>query len=130
MKKAVIIMLTLSLIFSLTGCIYSEADMKASYNSGYDAGYEKGKTMGYDDGWADGYTDGYKERESESWSESSESYNPVIDAAWQSGFMDLDDELEKIYEYFEGEGSKQEAIDAIDNAIDIYYAYRDAVDCG
>lgn len=54
--KRVVIMLCVALVTVLSGCGYSEDDIKDARLSGYKSGYEEGYDVGYKDGYDDGYT--------------------------------------------------------------------------
>ena len=60
MKKGIVLVLALALVFSLVGCGYSQKELDSAYDKGYDAGYAWGTDIGYDDGYNVGFDDGYE----------------------------------------------------------------------
>lgn len=80
MKKLLLILLCLSLLFSLTAC-YSEQDIENSYNKGYD----KGKSAGYDEGYYDGYDAAYYDGYDDG---NSSSYDDGFLAGYDEGYDD------------------------------------------
>lgn len=48
----------IGLLFTLTSCGYSEADLEKARSEAYDDGFEEGRVEGYDDGYDDGFGDG------------------------------------------------------------------------
>lgn len=75
MKKVFTFCLALAVLFTMSGCVYTNEEMETiQYNSwekgyqegwsegnmeGYEQGFESGKESGYDEGSYDGYQEGY-----------------------------------------------------------------------
>lgn len=61
--KRFALVICMALVIVLTGCGYSEDDLKEAqengYNIGYSAGLEEGREKGYEEGYDEGYVDGY-----------------------------------------------------------------------